>query len=75
MAEECGVFGYTGSMDTQHDYAIDAIEALLTAAPGFGLPVSQASYFFGYVHACVKLGVITEHEHNGFVDRICAIHP
>ena len=68
-------FGYTGSMHPQHDYAMDAIEAMLVAAPGFALPVSQTSYFFGYVDACVKLGVITEHEHDGFVDRMRAIHP
>ena len=68
-------FGYTGCMHPQHDYAIDAIEAMLSAAPGFTLVVSQASYFFGYVDACVKLGVITEHGHDGFVDRMRAIHP
>ena len=54
---------------------MDAIEAMLIAAPGFTLVVSQASYFFGYVDACGKLGVITEHEHDGFVDRMRAIHP
>jgi hypothetical protein len=65
-------------MHPQHVYAIDAIdalEALLIAAPSFALPVSQTGYFFGYVDACVKLGVIAEHEHDGFVDRMCAIRP